>query len=150
MKLAEALQQRADLSTRINQLKVRLNNNAVVQEGSEPAEDPAQLMAELDACYAELESLITRINLTNSRAKVSGVTLTALLARRDCLKGRLAALQAFRDSASELGQRYTKTEIRLLSTVNVRELQKTIDAASAEFRKLDTLIQAANWSTELK
>ena len=40
MKLAEALSLRADLQKRISQLEVRLKNNARIQEGEEPAEDP--------------------------------------------------------------------------------------------------------------
>ncbi len=34
MKLAEALQERADLNRKIEQLKSRLNNNVLVQEGN--------------------------------------------------------------------------------------------------------------------
>ena len=48
MKLANALSQRAELQTRIRQLEERLNNNAQVQEGEEPAEDPMELLRELD------------------------------------------------------------------------------------------------------
>ena len=33
MKLAEALQERADLNSKINELRCRLGNNATVQEG---------------------------------------------------------------------------------------------------------------------
>ena len=40
MKLAEALQERADLNRRLQQLQQRLANNAIVQEGEQPAEDP--------------------------------------------------------------------------------------------------------------
>ena len=36
MKLAEALQERADLNRQIEQLQARLYNNAVVQEGRNP------------------------------------------------------------------------------------------------------------------
>ena len=52
MKLAEALQERADLNRRIEQLRARLENNALVQEGESPAEDPSELLAELDRCLA--------------------------------------------------------------------------------------------------
>ena len=48
MKLAEALQRRADLNRRIRQINSRLESNAVIQEGSEPQEDPAELLAELE------------------------------------------------------------------------------------------------------
>ena len=49
MKLAEALQERADLRTKIDELRSRLTNNALVQEGEEPAEDPQELLSALDA-----------------------------------------------------------------------------------------------------
>ena len=43
MKLAEALIERADLQKRFDQLEERLQNNALVQEGEKPAEDPEAL-----------------------------------------------------------------------------------------------------------
>lgn len=48
MKIAEALIERADIQKRIEQLRDRLSNNALVQEGEEPAEDPTSLLSELD------------------------------------------------------------------------------------------------------
>ncbi len=48
MKLAEALSLRADLQKRISQLEVRLKNNDRIQEGEEPAENPQELMEELN------------------------------------------------------------------------------------------------------
>ena len=49
MKLAEALQERADLNRNIEQLKNRLSSNALVQEGEQPVECPENLKQELDA-----------------------------------------------------------------------------------------------------
>ena len=149
MKLAEALQERADLNRRIQQLQQRLSSNAVVQEGEQPAENPLELLDELDGCVSNLEQLITRINLTNCRTLVDGESLTALLARRDALKLQLSAYRDLVYSASRLAQRATHTEIKLLSTVNVRELQKQVDEMAKRLRLLDNSIQAANWSTEL-
>ena len=40
MKLATALAERADLQNRLSELGGRLNRNAKVQEGEEPAESP--------------------------------------------------------------------------------------------------------------
>ena len=85
MKLAQALSDRANLQTRIEVLRERLVANAKVQEGEAPAEDPAELMAQLEDCTTALETLITRINLTNAATLADGETLTAKLARRDCL-----------------------------------------------------------------
>ena len=91
MKLAEALQERADLNRRAEQLRYRLNNNVLVQEGEKPLEDPAALLQELEECYARLEWLIGRINLTNCATRVEGRSLTELIARRDVLTLRAEA-----------------------------------------------------------
>ena len=48
MKLAEALILRADSNRRVEQLKQRLLRNAKVQEGNQPAEDPQELIVELE------------------------------------------------------------------------------------------------------
>ena len=66
MKLAQALQERSDLQTRMRQLEERI---ATVQEGETPAEDPALLLEEYEACAAQLEELIARINRTNSETR---------------------------------------------------------------------------------
>lgn len=149
MKLAEALQERADLNRRIQQLQQRLNSNAVVQEGELPAEDPAELLAELDGCVENLERLIARINLANCHTEVNGENLTSLLARRDMLTVKLGAYRNLAQSASQVSRRATRTEIKLLSTVNVKELQKQVDQMAKELRLLDNSIQETNWNTEL-
>jgi len=149
MKLAEALSLRSDLQKRAAQLTARLNNNARVQEGEKPAEDPAALLAELDTVMAELEDLICRINLTNSAALPDGGSITALLARRDCLSRKTEILRDFLGCASSLTSRATRGEIKIYSTVRVPELQKRVDALSRELRELDTKIQGLNWTTEL-
>ena len=52
MKLAEALQERADINRNIEQLRSRMTNNALVQEGEKTAEDPELLKKELDSAIA--------------------------------------------------------------------------------------------------
>ena len=52
MKLAEALSLRANAVRRIEQLRVRVVGNARFQEGEEPAEDAAALLAEIDGALA--------------------------------------------------------------------------------------------------
>lgn len=59
MKLATALAERSDIQNRINTISVRLDNNAKVQEGDVPAEDPKALMEELDRLIVRLEDLVT-------------------------------------------------------------------------------------------
>ncbi|MBQ1465211.1 MAG: DIP1984 family protein [Eubacteriaceae bacterium] len=149
MKLATALSERADLQRRISELTVRLRNNAKVQEGETPAEDPGELLSELDRCLVRLEELIRRINDTNNRTVSEGKSLTELIAARDCLKQRIIILRDFLNASSEKVTRYTKTEIRIMSTVNVAELQKQLDGYSRQLRETDELIQGLNWTTEL-
>ena len=149
MKLAEALQERADLNRRIAQLRSRLINNALKQEGEEPAEDPAELLSELDRCTEQLEAIISAINLANCRTKVDGNTLTELIARRDCLTLKIQSYRDLIAAASCTAQRATRSEIRILSSVNVKELQKTADDLSKELRQLDNLIQQTNWLTDI-
>jgi hypothetical protein len=66
MKLAEALALRADSRRRLEQLRGRITGNARYQEGTEPAEDAAALLAEADEVLDELEALIRRVNRTNA------------------------------------------------------------------------------------
>ena len=149
MKLAEALQERADLNRRIEQLRYRLSNNVLVQEGEKPLEDPAALLEELESSFTRLEWLIARINLTNCAVKVEGRSLTELIARRDVLSLRADAYRRLVEEASQNTHRATRTEIKILSAVDVPALQRQADDTSRELRLLDNTLQATNWTADL-
>ena len=150
MKLAQALMERAILQKQITFLQQRLRRNSKVQEGEAPAEDPVELMTQLqDNCQA-LEKLMTRINLTNTNALADGEPLTAKLARRDCLRLQISILRDFADDASATVVRGTHTEIKIKSTVPVASLQKHIDDLGKDLRELDARIQELNWTTDLQ
>ena len=149
MKLATALSERADLQRRIAELGGRLNNNAKVQDGEKPSEDPKELLTELNKDFEHLEELIARINHTNNETRCGDITLTDLIAKRDCLKQKIGIMRSFLDTASEKVSRYSKTEIRILSTVSVSDLQKELDGLSKELRETDETIQGLNWTTDL-
>ena len=149
MKLAEALQERADLNRRIEQLRYRLSNNVLVQEGEKPLEDPAALLEELESSFTRLEWLIARINLTNCAVKVEGRSLTELIARRDVLSLRAEAYRRLVEEASQNTHHATRTEIKILSAVNVPALQRQADDASRELRLLDISLQDTNWTADL-
>ncbi|MBQ4506815.1 MAG: DIP1984 family protein [Firmicutes bacterium] len=149
MKLAEALQERADLNTRIEQLRVRIQNNSLVQEGEKPSEDPKALAKELDACLERLEKLIAAINVTNCATKIDGVSLTELIAKKDVLKLRLSAYRDIIYSASQSTYRARGTEIKIVPVVKAAEYQKKADELSKELRIVDNLIQQTNWQAEL-
>ena len=58
-------------------------------------------------------------------------------------------MRSFLNAASEKVSRYSQTEIKILSTVKVAELQKEVDRLSKELRETDESIQSLNWTTEL-
>lgn len=149
MKLAQALTERSELQRNIEQLKLRLQRNAKVQEGEEPTEDPLTLLQLLDAAITYLEQLTAQINRTNNKTEKDGQTLTDLLAKRDCLALKVSIIRNFLATASELTDRYSKTEIRIISTVRVSHHQKELDCLCKEYRELDNIIQELNWTTEL-
>ena len=150
MKLAEALSIRKDLQKRIQQLGQRIQNNVKVQEGDAPSEEPTELMKELDACLTQLEDLIWRINATNMKTtNAQGVTLTQLMARKDVLTMRVSNLRSIFDTASAGQDRYSRSEIKTVTVVDVKAIGKKVDECSAQLRQLDMEIQALNFQTEL-
>ncbi|WOV86746.1 DIP1984 family protein [Sporosarcina oncorhynchi] len=150
MKLAEALITRADYQKRIQQLKSRISVNVKTQEGEEPAEDPNVLLAELDDIMEELTALIKRINKTNCTIQYDeNWTLADALTERDQIWDKRLLLAKVAEEASIRNDRYSRTEIKVLSTVDVVSIQKQVDQLSKEFREIDTKIQGLNWTTDL-
>ena len=150
MKLAEALILRSDLQKRFEQFKYRLNNNSKIQEGEQPSEQPADLLKEMDQLLGQLGLLIQQINRTNNTVMLDDTrTLADALVDRDILSMRRKALADLAQSASIRQDRFTRTEVRFISTVNVAELQREADQLAKTHRELDTRIQELNWLTSL-
>ena len=150
MKLAEALVQRADLKKRIEQIRQRLKQSALVQEGEQPPENPGELLAELERLLGELTSMIGRINRANLATPLAdGTTLTDALARRDTLALHYGILENLVAAASVELNRYSRTEIKSFPTIQVSAVRRQMDTLAQQQRELDTAIQATNWTTDL-
>lgn len=153
MKLAEALILRADHKKRLEHLRERLLRIAKVQEGDDPAENPAALLAEAERVAQELTRLIQRINRTNSSARLDdksgGQTIADAIAERDTLRLRHTLLSSVIQAAVVQQDRFTKSEVRFRSTVDVAALQQQADNLAQDYRELDTRIQSANWLIDL-
>ncbi len=149
MKLAEALISRADYQNKIVQLRQRLNRSAKVQEGEQPPENPQELLVELEDAIATLTTLIQRINRTNSNTEFNNGTLSDALAQRDTLMTKRSVLDHLIQEAAITHNRYSRSEVRFVSTVDIADLQQQIDRASQEHRLLDAQVQALNWQVEL-
>lgn len=149
MKLAEALNIRADLQRKVYQLKSRLIANSQVQEGDTPAEDPEDLLKELDTSIKKLEDVIKLINKTNGNTYIKNKSISDMIVERDMLKLKMSAINELVNSASNKVDRYSNKEIKIFSTINVKEKQKELDKISKEYREIDTLLQGLNWTTDL-
>ena len=150
MKLAEALALRSDQKKRMAAYAERLARSAKVQQGDRPPEDPATLLKEFDALASDHEALIEKINRTNLAVRLAdGRTLTAAIAARDVLLMRLSTYRRLMSDAAVAGIRGTRTEIKIVPTVDIAKLQRETDAMSKAHRELDTAIQAANWTADL-
>ena len=150
MKLAEALALRADMQKRMSGLGSRAEESAQVQEGEQPPENPEELLAQLDDLFAQLARLIARINRTNLSATLAdGTTLTDALARRDVLALRFRTLDSIATAAAAKQSRYSRSEIKMVATLNVSTLRKQLDEIAQQRRELEGQLQAANWSVDL-
>jgi len=150
MKLAEALILRADIQKRMEQIRNRLYNNVLTQEGELPSEDPDLLLKEFMALQNELTTIIKAINRTNNNTQFSdNMMLSEVLVERDALLAKRTILSNAADRASEKQDRYSRTEIKNVSMIDIKKFQKESDKLSKEFRELDTKIQGMNWTIDL-
>jgi hypothetical protein len=156
MKLAEALLLRADRNRTLEQLRQRIQVSARYQEGEDPPEDARELLASASTVLDELEGLIRTINRTNSGTIMGdGRTMTDALAERDVLRLRYSVLKVSADAASGAQQqvgymRATRSELKLMSDLDVKNLRQQSSDVARRARELDARIQEVNWTTELQ
>lgn len=151
MLLAEALAERAEAQNRLLRLTERLKAVARIQEGDIPDEDPQELLDEVAVLYTKVEDLIRRINATNTATMFDDeLTLTDAIAKRDVALQRRRFYTNLADAAGTRQDRFSRSEIKYVSTVDVSDLRAKADQAAKDYRLLDTRIQQLNWSTELQ
>lgn len=150
MKLAEALVRRADSQKKIAQLRQRLERVVKVQEGEAPAEDPVALIAELEQTLAEQTAWVRRINKTNAATPFNAeLSISDALAERDRLMQHRKLLADLLEQASIKQDRFSRSEVKFERTVDVVQIQASVDALSKAYREMDFRIQEMNWTTEL-
>ena len=149
MKLAEALQERADLNRKIDELDRRIRQNVLVQQGEEPSEDPNAMFEELKRARDHLETVIRQINFSNCKHLVGGRSLTEIIARKDTLKMLYDAYRNALGAATQATSRARGTEIKILPVVDIKALRKESDEIAKEIRNLDSTLQQANWTFDL-
>lgn len=117
MKLAEALVERKAAQEKIGELNERLQRVVLVQEGEQPAEQPAALLQELAEVAQRLEVLIVAINRTNDQALLpDGRTIMAAIAQRDVVRMQIGVLDALIRAAGSPQFRTRGSEIKFVVT----------------------------------
>lgn len=150
MKLAEALLIRSDIQKKLAQIKGRIRNNAKVQEGDVPSEDPNELIIEASQIISELADLIERIHRTNAIANTDeGHSMLTLLVERDTLEMRHKLLIEAIEAANSESDRYSHREIKWHVMVAVASLQKQADDIAMKLRQINIVIQSNNWQIDL-
>ena len=162
MKLATALAERADLDKRFGQLKERIKASARYTEGEDAPEDAVELLNEAQHVLMAREQLVARINLTNAVTYIDmstidpdmpRVTVTDAIAMRDRFHAEQRFLGEMADAAGGYQDfRYggrRRSELPMRTDLNIAEMRRDADKAAKNYRLVDQLIQAVNWSTEL-
>jgi hypothetical protein len=155
MKLAEALLLRADRNRTFEQLRTRIAASARYQEGERSPENARDLIQAASGVLDDLQRLIRQINRTNSETSMpDGRKVTDALAERDVLRLRYSLLTGAADAASGASQRgivmrTTRSELKVVSDLDVSDLRQRASDAARQVRELDAQIQQVNWTTEL-
>jgi hypothetical protein len=75
--------------------------------------------------------------------------MTDALAHRDVLGLRRAILVEAAQVASVRQDRYSRSEVKFVTPLDVKELHRRADDLAKEYRELDAKIQAKNWERDL-
>jgi len=109
------------------------------------------LLAEAKRLASELGRVVARIIRANLATTIpNGATLTDALARRDALQTLYSLIETAAETASSRIDRYGRSEMRKVATVDVGALRKQLEELAKDRRELDTAIQATNWATEIE
>jgi hypothetical protein len=157
VKLAEALALRAYATRRIEQLRTRIVANARFQEGEEPAEDAAALLAEASAVLDQLEDMIRRINPAHQLDQRGDPDRARRHDHRRAGPPLRAArpprvITAAADAAAGRSQgmgRQLRSELKMLTALPVAQLRAQADDLARQLREVDVRIQQSNWAFDL-
>jgi hypothetical protein len=155
MKLAEALAERSDLERRLQAVKTRMTNSARHLQDEEATEDANVLLEQAFELAQRITELIVTVNHLNITTRLDdGRDLTTAIAERDLIARQQKLLSELADAATTSQDRYgysrtRATELKEVAAVPVVDLRRQADVLGREFRTLDTLIQQANWNTEM-
>lgn len=124
--------------------------NVKIQDGDTIQEDVYTLMEEYIQKQSHLSELISKINQSNIKTiNNDGESLANMLALRDTYKSIVKTYKLLYDEAIITPSRYSRNEIKFISTVDIDKIQAKINEYSGKYRVLDTQIQELNWTVNL-
>ncbi len=150
MKLAELLIERAECQNKIAELKTQIVANLKIQEGDKESVNVNDLLDEFSNINSRLAQLVILINTTNSKIKLkNGNTLTEAIALRDSLRAKIDFYKEIIKASNARDYRITRSEIKMVLSLDINDILKEIDALSKKFRLLDNEIQQVNWTVDI-
>lgn len=150
MKLAELLIERSEMKKRIEVISSRLRRTAKVQEGDPITIPPDKMLTKLDYLIDRHELIIRKINHVNQSTMFEkDMTLADAVVKRESMKHRRNIYSALFSASYIEENRYSKSEIKFVATLNVDKIMEISDDLSRDIRLLDGKIQAKNWEVEV-
>ncbi|MFL2101171.1 DIP1984 family protein [Desemzia sp. FAM 23991] len=150
MKLAEALLLRRDLEAKLTSLKQEILANALIQEGDSLDISMDELIQDYQKTNEEFSQLVVKINQRNSSANLydTDKLIVEALEERESLRRQHGLLNNTIETANDI-RRFGRNEIRMVRTVDTKELTKKMNVVSKKLRELDGQIQQTNWLVDL-
>lgn len=149
MLLAEAIAERAEILRRNGVLQDQLWRAVQAPEGEKPFLDPYELIEEEDQNLDRLHVLDKQIHETNTKTMLqeNQTLLGAVIRLRMILKKK----RLYSNVTERVFPRYQYggSEIKNVTTVNIRNLNNKMDQIEREYQELLILVQKRNWKLQV-
>lgn len=151
MKLAEALVLRRDTQNKLDKLKENLIANTVIQEDDTLDVSNEELIRDYEKVNKLLSDLIIAVNKKNATTRIESLdmTIAEALEAREALHREHKLYSQILEEASNRSQRYSRSEIKMVRTVNTKDISKKVDQLAKKIREFDVAIQQTNWLVDL-
>ena len=155
MKIAQALNLRKKLKNDIEQGITMIQAQSVRWPGDdEPEESVDELMAKVLSARKSLSKLICDLNASNNFYNADkGLKISQAIVERETLKAFIQSLGAIHVNPPRQRTVYDSNSkpVSQVCTLMISAdgLRRIVNQAAADMRKLDDMIQQANWTNDL-
>lgn len=151
MNSQENLKLRAELRDKIDSVRIRLTKNAKVQEGTEPLENPRELIGELKQTINEYSKLLKSMNVVkNVDIQRQGKDLRETLAEREAITAEKSVLESFLQALKVDYSKFCTAEVQYINTIDIEEVEKRINELSERYNELEANFKRAAWKVDFK